>query len=152
MPSLNIDNIIRQFLNHDKSNNFIPFACYFDKDTIITKNGSLMQTIMIKSLQREQLSNWQNLRNIIQDAIKSKINSKLAFWIHTTKSMSDIVSDDDNIYEDILSANINDIWNDKYHFRDKLMKFCLFVMEFWNTFDIGRIYRVCLFLKANLNM
>ena len=63
---------------------FIPYVCHYDKNTILTKNGELLQIIRITgfsddSIMSEVVSLRDNIRDSIVDHIKE---NKFAFWFH----------------------------------------------------------------------
>ena len=69
------------------SSDSFPFACYFDKKTIVTKNGETMQTIAITCQ-----DNNANINGILSENIKNAIQSALgqeyfdySFWVHSVK-------------------------------------------------------------------
>jgi type IV secretion system protein VirB4 len=79
------NNTIKGF-NKISSDSF-PFACYFDKKTIVTKNGETMQTIAITCQ-----DNNANINGILSENIKNAIQSALgqeyfdySFWVHSVK-------------------------------------------------------------------
>jgi type IV secretion system protein VirB4 len=66
---------------------FIPFACHYSDDTILTKNGELIQFIKID---QDAGANDDEFRQAIRDALNAVIDpSKHAVWTHTTRSMSE---------------------------------------------------------------
>lgn len=111
---------------------FIPVACHYDKDTVITKNGDLIQTIHIHGIYSQSVNNdLVNLRKIIRETIKKNVDSAdFAFWIQTISRKTDL-DDSSLLYPDLLSANIHNIWRDKNYWNDK----------FVNTLYISVVYR-----------
>ena len=95
------------------SSDFIPAACHFDKNTLITKNGELIQTIQVHGLNSENISNQLfNLRQVVREAISNAIiNHKYAFWIHTIRRKANL--DDPTKYNSYFCQNIHDIWKNK---------------------------------------
>ncbi|MBV8939719.1 MAG: hypothetical protein JO089_07775, partial [Alphaproteobacteria bacterium] len=68
---------------------FIPYACHYDAQTLLTKNGELLQILRIttnaEGLDYEQ-QNGPTIRDALRDAISAHASSKrLAFWIHTLR-------------------------------------------------------------------
>ncbi len=82
---------------------FVPYACFYDEHTIITKNGELCQTIRITGANAEQISNTikagaenNELRKLIRKAIKTHIpNDSFAIWLHTIRRNEQMQSQDD---------------------------------------------------------
>ena len=91
---------------------FIPFAIHFDKNTILTKNGELMQTIRVSGFASSSfLNNLIPLRDSIRDAIKDNIHkTNCAVWFHTIRRKKDISPAGE--FHDFLSNKINDTWNE----------------------------------------
>ena len=69
-------------LYNNSSEDFIPVACHFNENTLITKNGELLQTIQINGINSEKISNnLFNLRAMVRKSISESVDSgKYAFW------------------------------------------------------------------------
>lgn len=69
------------------SHEFIPYACYYSEDTLLTKNGELVQFIKIDNSGGDSDDGF---RKALSFAINSSINPKLnAVWIHTCRNRSE---------------------------------------------------------------
>lgn len=112
------------------SHDFIPIACHYDQNTLLTKNGELIQIIQVNGIYSQVVRNdLVNLRRIIRETIKKNINSDaFAFWIHTIRRKENL--DDPSPYPDLFSANVHNIWRDKNYWDDK----------FINTLYISIVY------------
>lgn len=69
------------------SHNFIPYAVHYDENTVLTKNGELIQCIKISSFllkNSDTLSN-RDLRELIRNALKDYLAKGYTVWIHTTR-------------------------------------------------------------------
>lgn len=123
------------------SSDFIPAACHFDKNTLITKNGELIQTIQVHGLNSENISNQLfNLRQVVREAISNAIiNHKYAFWIHTIRRKANL--DDPTQYNSYFCQNIHDIWKTKNYWDDK----------FVNTLYITIIHEAPILKLTNYN-
>lgn len=66
---------------------FIPFACHYDHETLLTKNGELLQTIKIVGFNFESVGNETiDLRETIREAIGQGLRStNFAVWFHTIR-------------------------------------------------------------------
>ena len=108
-------------LYNNSSGDFIPVAAHFNENTLITKNGELLQTIQINGVNSEKISNnLFNLRAMVRKSISESTDSgKYAFWIHTIRRKADL--DDPADYYGFLSANIHDIWRRKNYWHDKFV-------------------------------
>jgi len=90
---------------------FAPFVCHFDPNTILTKNGELMQVIRITGFSHESVaSELVNLRETVRDAISNNIkSSNFALWLHTIRRKKNISPNAE--FEDYFSKKLNDNWN-----------------------------------------
>lgn len=66
---------------------FIPYACHYDGNTILTKNGELLQTIKITGFVNESVENDAlELRDVVRQSILKNVkNDDFALWIHTVR-------------------------------------------------------------------
>jgi type IV secretion system protein VirB4 len=108
-------------LFNSSSEDFVPVACHFDMNTLLTKNGELLQTIEINGIHSEEISkDLFNLRAVVRKSIEGSIDcTKFAFWIHTIRRKANL--DDTAEYPGFLSANIHDIWRQKNYWHDKFV-------------------------------
>ena len=66
--------------------NFIPYACYYDKNTILTKNGELLQSIRVKGLSYDTSGGDDSLRDsLVQHVFKRVPSNKFSFYLHTIR-------------------------------------------------------------------
>ncbi len=74
---------------HVSVEDFIPYAAHYDEDTIITKNGELMEVIKITGFNFENISssgNKEDLRSVIRNTILKHVNTdEVAIWLHTIR-------------------------------------------------------------------
>lgn len=117
-------------LYNNLSEYFIPVACHYDANTLLTKNGQLIQIIQINGISSENVSEKLfNLRQIVREAIQLNVkDDNFAFWIHTIRRKTNL--DDNSPYNKLLSANIHNIWCNKNYWNDK----------FVNTLYISIVY------------
>lgn len=115
---------------NNTAEDFIPIACHYNENTLLTKDGKLLQIIQVNGINSEQISNKLfNLREIVRNSIKKNITTKdFAFWIHTIRERKNL--DDMTPYKKLLSANIHELWQKKNYWRDK----------FVNTLYISIVY------------
>ena len=67
---------------------FIPFACHYSDESILTKNGELIQFI---KLDQDAGANDDEFRQAIRDSLNAVIDpAKYAVWIHTTRTRQEI--------------------------------------------------------------
>lgn len=71
---------------------FIPYACHYDEETILTKNGELLQTIKIEGFSHEKLGILKSkLRDKLKSLVKEKINSNgFALTFHTIRKKQNL--------------------------------------------------------------
>jgi type IV secretion system protein VirB4 len=69
---------------------FIPYACHYDKDTVLTRSGHLLQTICIKEFAAvSQLE--ANVRDNINKLLSQHIQSnKFALYFHTVRKRKNL--------------------------------------------------------------
>ncbi len=110
---------------------YIPVCCHYDVNTLLTKDGELVQIIQINGINQENISmNLLGLREIIRNSLKKNVNTtNLSCWIHTVRRKENL--DDPTEYPTILSQNIHDIWVRKNYWNDK----------FINTLFISFVYK-----------
>ena len=56
------------------SEDFIPFVCHYDEETILTKNGELMKTIRITGFSQDSTSDLDSVREVVRKSIINEIN------------------------------------------------------------------------------
>lgn len=117
---------------NDSSGDFIPIACHYDQHTLLTKNGQLLQIFQINGINSERISKKLfSLREVVRQAIKKEVEGdKIAFWIHTIRRKANL--DDDTAYNNLLSANIHEIWRKKNYWHDKFVN-CLYVTVIYDS-------------------
>ena len=87
-----VEEITRDMISHE----FIPYACHYSPETILTKNGELIQFIKISD---SSGSTDHEFRQALRKAINSCIDpSKYAVWIHTVRSKSAMKGYDEGDY------------------------------------------------------
>jgi type IV secretion system protein VirB4 len=100
-----------------EESDFVPYACFYDEHTIITKNGELCQTIRITGVNAEQISNAikadkenNELRKLIRKAIKTHIpNDSFAIWLHTIRR-SEEMQEQNDFENHYFSDTLNKWW------------------------------------------
>ncbi|MES2984449.1 MAG: hypothetical protein V4735_04590 [Pseudomonadota bacterium] len=87
---------------------FVPYACLFDKDSIATKDGELMQTIKITGLGFDAQSEG-DLRASIRTAIREAIpDASYAIWLHTLRRKQAAAAR--THFPDQFSGKIDEAW------------------------------------------
>lgn len=102
------------------SSDFIPYACHIDSNTVLAKNGHLIQVIKIVGFTFESLGgSGVSLRERVRKVILDNINtSDFAINLHTfrKKKNLDITQEHKNIFSKQLHKRYveENKWNDKY--------------------------------------
>ncbi|TAE34449.1 MAG: hypothetical protein EAY65_02155 [Alphaproteobacteria bacterium] len=103
----------RDITNDVEESDFVPYACFFDEHTIITKNGEVCQTIKITGLNRETFNaekEASELRSLIRETLKRHVpNDSFAVWLHTIRSNQKIDISSNN-FPDEFSKSFNEAW------------------------------------------
>lgn len=89
---------------------FIPYVSHFNNETIITKNGELLQVIRVSgfnssSVLSEIIPLRDSTRNAIFDHIKE---AKFALWFNTIRRKKNIAPKGE--FKEFVTKYINDIW------------------------------------------
>lgn len=108
-------------LYRSKSSGFIPIACHYDANTLLTKSGQLLQIFQINGIAAEKISDKLfDLRHQVRAAISNNIeDDRFAFWLHTIRRRTNL--DDLTNYGNKFSANLHDNWQQKNYWRDKFV-------------------------------
>jgi len=106
---------------------FIPYVCHYNKDTILTKNGELLKVIRITGFSDDSMmSELSSLRDNIRASLENHVlENNLAFWFHTIRRKKDISPKGD--FKEYIPKKINDAWIQKNKWSDQ------YVNEFYIT-------------------
>lgn len=99
---------------------FIPFACHYDAETLLTKNGELMQTIKIVGFSFETVAsrNGGDLRATIREAVADGINTdNFAIWFHTIRRRKELSVKGE--YKEAFPKYVHDTWNKRHDWDHK---------------------------------
>ncbi|MFC1659542.1 hypothetical protein ACFL0U_03185 [Pseudomonadota bacterium] len=97
---------------------FIPYACYYDQTTILTKNFGLLQTIKIPGFyNKNSHEDLFDIREYIRESIEKNIeNSVISFWFHTIRQKRDLTLSDE--FDNVFSRHLENKWADKNGLRE----------------------------------
>ncbi|MCE2686958.1 MAG: hypothetical protein LW595_00150 [Rickettsiales bacterium] len=103
------------------SEDFIPFVCHYDEETIVTKNGELMKTIRITGFSKDSTSNADSIREVIRKSIIDEIgnNINFSFWFHTIRRRKNIKAKGN--FSDSFSQYIEDEWNEQNEWENQFI-------------------------------
>jgi type IV secretion system protein VirB4 len=98
---------------------FIPYVCHYDSDTILTKNGELLQIIRITGFNNASaVSELISLRETVRDSLLENIKeSNLAFWFTTLRRKKNIAPEGD--FAEFLASETNAVWEDENDLDDQ---------------------------------
>jgi type IV secretion system protein VirB4 len=97
---------------------FFPYACHYDPETILTKNGELLQTIRITGYSEDILGEEISLRELIRKTILENIQTnKFAIWFHTVRRRINLQPP--AIFPNQFSKDLNESWSKKNYWQDK---------------------------------
>lgn len=98
---------------------FVPYACHYDSNTILTKNGELIQTIKITGFSYERVGAEKvDLRETVRKAVQSSVKSgSFSLWFHTIRRKTNLAPGGD--YSDTFSQDLNERWIERHQWEDK---------------------------------
>lgn len=100
----------------------IPYACHYNDQSLLTKNGELLQVIKIEGYSEEMMNSSDDvdLRGIIRKAIMENVTDrKVAIWFHTLRRKHNL--DSINYFSSTFAKDTHDSWAQKNHWRDKFV-------------------------------
>lgn len=96
---------------------FIPYACHYSPQLMLTKNGELMGVLKITGFMKEQVgATHQDVREVLREAIEKYIpDSSYALWVHTIRRKRNVSlsSASYNSY----SQKVNTAWEKKHQWK-----------------------------------
>jgi type IV secretion system protein VirB4 len=94
---------------------FIPYKHHFDKETIITKNNELLQTIRLEGWSFETADDVDvDLKKSVRNSLfKSLANGNYAVWFHTVRRRKSAYPA--GAFENEFAHNLNEKWRDKHN-------------------------------------
>jgi type IV secretion system protein VirB4 len=100
---------------------FIPVACHFDSNTLLTKNGELVQTIEIPGISAESLGvGMDTVTSAIRNSLaQSLLDDASSCWIHTIRRQQNI---DDNIeHKHHFPKSLHAVWSKKQNLSNSFV-------------------------------
>ncbi len=130
------------------NDNFIPYACHYNKDTILTKNGNLCQTLKITGFEFELVGKEKkDLRTSIREIIKEHIkDDHFAVYLHTIRRKKNLgfVYQSDNYFCNYL----NDGWNKLHNWQNKYVnELYITIITKENTYSLKKLSNFLLSLS-----
>ena len=99
--------------------NFIPYACHYNGNTILTKNGELLQTIKIVGFTYETLGvSSLSLRDTVRKAVLEQVkSSNFALYFHTVRRKHSL--DSHPKFSAFFAQKLHDQWVKKNSWGDQ---------------------------------
>lgn len=112
---------LRDIEDDVEESDYVPYACLYNENTILTKNGELLQTIKITGLSRELLGHdAKDLREVLRTAVKAHIpNDSFAIWLHTIRREQDVMAG--GIFTNDFANKINSAWATQNRFHKQFI-------------------------------
>ena len=93
----------------EPSSDSIPYACHYSPETILTKNGELLQIIKLEDFYSDK-----DVRNELRSSIiKNVIGKDVAITIHTVRNYNPISIPWSDKYKDSFSYNLHKSWRSR---------------------------------------
>lgn len=98
---------------------FIPYVCNYDSNTILTKNGELLQTIRVAGFSKGSvIAEVISLRDAVRDSLMRNVQTTdFAFWFNTIRRKKNISPRGE--FPDFFSKKFNDEWVAQNEFDDQ---------------------------------
>jgi len=89
--------------------NFVPYVCHYDPNTILTKDGELIQIIRVAGFHESVVGELISLRDSIRDSLRTHIkDNDFALWFTTIRRKKNIVPKGE--FKESFCDHVNDIW------------------------------------------
>jgi type IV secretion system protein VirB4 len=100
---------------------FIPYVCNYSKNTILTKNGDLLQTIKIDNFKHNPYdSEIISIREALRDSIAEHIkDTKFGLYFHVIRRAKDISLKGE--YKESFANLVNDAWIKENQLKSQLV-------------------------------
>ena len=102
----------KTLLANSPDEDFIPYVIHYDKKTILTKNGELMQIIRISGFSNTSVyAELVPLREAVRESIRENIKqTNFALWFNTIRRKKNISPEGE--FNDYFSSKINQTWEE----------------------------------------
>lgn len=90
--------------------NFIPYVCHYNPETILTKDGELMQIIRITGFHESVATEIMTLRESLRNSLLNNVNDNdFALWFTTIRRKKNIIPE--GKFGGGFPKYVNEIWN-----------------------------------------
>ncbi len=102
----------KTLLANSPDEDFIPYVIHYDRKTILTKNGELMQIIRISGFSNTSVyAELVPLREAVRESIRENIKqTNFALWFNTIRRKKNISPEGE--FNDYFSSKINQTWEE----------------------------------------
>lgn len=125
---------------HKPDEDFNPYVCHYDPNTILTKNGELLQIIRITGFNDTNLaSQIASLRDSVRESIVDHVkDNKVAFWLNTIRRKKNI--NPGGGHQGVFSELLDKAWVKKHRWDDQYVNelYITVIVEGFDT-SIGNI-------------
>ena len=92
---------------------FVPYVCHYDQNTILTKNGELLQIIRVTGFSNSStVSEMISLRDAVRDSLKKNVKDiNYALWFNTLRRKKNISPRGE--FKDFFAKSLNEKWEEK---------------------------------------
>lgn len=113
--------VFRDITDDVEESDFVPYACLIDPNTILTKNGEVLQILKVTGFTYEALQHADaDLRKVIRQAVSQSIPDKsYAIWLTTIRRKKSLSPDAE--YPDEFSASMHEAWKDRNQWGRKFI-------------------------------
>ena len=100
---------------------FIPYYCHYNADTLLTKNGELLQIIKIATnLNGRDYEGNTDDTNIVREAIRRALvkhvhSDKIALWIHTVRKRKTVNTG--GSFKEAFANDVHNRWQQIHHWK-----------------------------------
>lgn len=101
------------------SPDYIPYACHYTPETLLTKNGELIQIVKVTGIYNERVGcKNSEFRALLKKSITNNINnSNFAVWFHTIRRKHSL--DPGGDYDPGFTMSLNKAWKNKNNCENK---------------------------------
>lgn len=112
---------LREITGDVTESDFVPYSVHYDPETLLTKNGELLQIIKVTGFEHEDIeSDDLDLRATIRNAIAQSIHTTdYALWLHTIRRKKPLSAGGE--YPRNFSGYLNKYWREKNRFEDSFV-------------------------------
>jgi type IV secretion system protein VirB4 len=98
---------------------FVPYVCHYDQNTILTKNGELLQIIRVTGFSNSStVSEMISLRDAVRDSLKKNVKDiNYALWFNTLRRKKNISPRGE--FKDFFAKSLNEKWEEKNNLKSE---------------------------------